>query len=89
MNKKLKQLKFRSWHRGMREMDILMGGFFDMFYKDFSDKEINQIEEYIIPLSDNDLYNCFIGKITWPNKISNSLKDKLKIYSNKNGLNNS
>jgi antitoxin CptB len=89
VNKKLKQLKFRSWHRGMREMDILMGGFFDMFYKDFSDKEINQIEEYIIPLSDNDLYNCFIGKITWPNKISNSLKDKLKIYSNKNGLNNS
>ena len=89
MNKKLKQLKFRSWHRGMREMDILMGGFFDMFHKDFSDKEINQIEEYIIPLSDNDLYNCFIGKITWPNKISNSLKDKLKIYSNKNGLNNS
>ena len=89
MNKKLKKLKFRSWHRGMREMDILMGGFFDMFEKDFSEKEIDDIEEYIIPLSDNDLYNCFINKISWPNSISNTLKNKLIIYSNKNGLNNS
>ena len=89
MNKKLKKLKFRSWHRGMREMDILMGGFFDMFNKDFSEKEINEIEEYIIPLSDNDLYNCFISKISWPSTLSDGLKEKLEIYSNKNGLNNS
>tara|TARA_B000000475_G_C15876399_1_gene398546 strand:+ start:202 stop:471 length:270 start_codon:yes stop_codon:yes gene_type:complete len=89
VNKKLKKLKFRSWHRGMREMDILMGGFFDMFNKDFSEKEINEIEEYIIPLSDNDLYNCFISKISWPSTLSDSLKEKLEIYSNKNGLNNS
>ena len=89
MNKKLKKLKFRSWHRGMREMDILMGGFFDMFKTDFSLKEINEIENFIIPLSDNDLYNCFTSKINWPNNLSDSLKDKLEIYSNKNGLNNS
>ena len=50
MNKKLKKLKFRSWHRGMREMDILMGGFFDMFENDFSEKEIDDIEEYILSL---------------------------------------
>jgi len=73
----------------MREMDILMGGFFDMFQKEFSEKEIDEIEEYIIPLSDNDLYNCFINKINWPKSISNTLENKLKIYSNKNGLNNS
>ena len=89
MNKKLKKLKFRSWHRGMREMDILMGGFFDMFQKDFSLKEINEIENFIIPLSDNDLYNCFTSKINWPKNLSDSLKEKLEIYSNKNGLNNS
>ena len=47
MNKKLKQLKFRSWHRGMIEMDILMGGFFDMFQNEFSEKEINEIDKFI------------------------------------------
>ena len=51
-------------------MDILMGGFFDMFQKDFSLKEINEIENFIIPLSDNDLYNCFTSKINWPNNLS-------------------
>ena len=56
MNKELKQLKFRCEHRGMREMDMLMGGFFDMFKSEFSSKDIFQIEKYIIPLSDNDLY---------------------------------
>ena len=89
VNKKLKQLKFRSWHRGMREMDILMGGFYDMFHEEFSDEEIDEIEKFIIPLSDNDLYNCFLNKINWPNSISASLKNKLKIYFNENGLNNS
>ena len=89
MNKNLKKLKFRSWHRGMREMDILMGGFFDMYQKKFSEKEVNEIEEYIIPLSDNDLYNCFISKMNWPDNISDSLKNKLIIYSKKNGLKNS
>ena len=28
--------------------------------KEFSDKEIDEIEKFIIPLSDNDLYNCFL-----------------------------
>ena len=60
-----------------------------MFENDFSEKEIDDIEEYIIPLSDNDLYNCFINKIGWPESISNTLQNKLIIYSNKNGLNNS
>ena len=89
MNKKLKQLKFRSCYRGMREMDILMGGFFEMFQKDFSEQEIDEIEKYIIPLSDNDLYNCFTNRIVWPKNINNNLQIKLKIYSKERGLKNS
>ena len=66
MKKDLKQLKFRCEHRGMREMDILMGGFFNMFFEEFSKEDIFQIDKYIIPLSDNDLYKCFLGVIIWP-----------------------
>ena len=89
MNKKLKQLKFRSCHRGMREMDILMGGFFEMFQKDFSEQEIDEIEKYIIPLSDNDLYNCFTNRVVWPKNINNNLQIKLEVYSKERGLKNS
>lgn len=89
MKKDLKQLKFRCEHRGMREMDILMGGFFDMFFEEFSKEDIFQIDKYIIPLSDNDLYKCFLGVIIWPQDISDSLRCKLNIFSKKRGLTDS
>lgn len=28
---RLKRLKFRAWHRGTREADLLIGGFFDAY----------------------------------------------------------
>ncbi len=89
MKKDLKQLKFRCEHRGMREMDILMGGFFNMFFEEFSKEDIFQIDKYIIPLSDNDLYKCFLGEIIWPKDISDSLSYKLNIFSKKRGLTDS
>ena len=89
MKKDLKQLKFRCEHRGMREMDILMGGFFNMFFEEFSKEDIFQIDKYIIPLSDNDLYKCFLGVIIWPQDISDSLRHKLNIFSKKRGLTDS
>ena len=89
MKKDLKQLKFRCEHRGMREMDILMGGFFNMFFEEFSKEDIFQIDKYIIPLSDNDLYKCFLGVIIWPQDISDSLRSKLNIFSKKRGLTDS
>tara|TARA_B100001059_G_scaffold129913_1_gene129899 strand:- start:13 stop:234 length:222 start_codon:yes stop_codon:yes gene_type:complete len=73
----------------MREMDILMGGFFNMFFEEFSKEDIFQIDKYIIPLSDNDLYKCFLGEIIWPKDISDSLIYKLNIFSKKRGLTDS
>ena len=89
MKKDLKQLKFRCEHRGMREMDILMGDFFNTFFEEFSKEDIFQIDKYIIPLSDNDLYKCFLGVIIWPQDISDSLRYKLNIFSKKRGLTDS
>ncbi|MBF86772.1 MAG: hypothetical protein CMJ14_02095 [Pelagibacterales bacterium] len=89
MNKELKQLKFRCWHRGMREMDILMGEFFDLNFKNFTKKEISQLNDYVIPLSDNDLYKCFTNDLPWPKTLSEQLINKLSIYAIKRGLKNS
>ena len=89
MNKELKQLKFRCWHRGMREIDFLLGRFFDEFQSVFSKEEIIDIENFIIPLSDNDLYKCFLGEISWPKKINKDLLCKLNSYSRNLGLKNS
>ncbi len=50
------RLKFRSWHRGTREMDLLMGSFADRHLPDFTSDELDQYEA-ILQLADPDLYN--------------------------------
>lgn len=41
---RLKRLKFRAWHRGVREADMLVGGFFDAHHAGWSDAEMDAFE---------------------------------------------
>jgi len=43
----LKRLGFRAWHRGTREADYMIGGFFDRYKADWSDEEIAWFERLI------------------------------------------
>lgn len=36
---RLKRLKFRAWHRGTREADFLMGGYFDRYGAEWAEDE--------------------------------------------------
>ena len=55
------RLKFRSWHRGTREMDLLLGTFADAHLPDFTIAQLDQYET-VLELSDPDLYNWITGK---------------------------
>lgn len=39
MDDELKALKFRAWHRGTREADMMIGGFFDRHHASWSADE--------------------------------------------------
>src|SRR3546814_983189 len=41
---RLKRLRFRAWHRGTKEADLLIGGFFDAHAADWSDEQIARFE---------------------------------------------
>lgn len=41
---RLKRLRFRAWHRGTKEADLMVGGFFDTFSEQWSDAEIAWFE---------------------------------------------
>jgi len=60
-----KRLIFRSWHRGTREMDLLMGSFADRHVSAFDSAALSQYEE-ILSYSDPDLYNWISGKESPP-----------------------
>jgi len=41
---RLKRLRFRAWHRGTREADFMIGGFFDRYSESWNDEEIGWFE---------------------------------------------
>jgi len=61
IEKKRKRMIFRSWHRGTREMDLVMGSFADRHVLDFTEDELSQYDE-MLNHSDPDLYNWITGK---------------------------
>jgi antitoxin CptB len=73
---KRKRLIFRSWHRGTREMDLIMGSFADSYVKDFSEEELTLYDE-ILTYNDPDLYNWISGQEQAPANFLNPVLEKL------------
>jgi antitoxin CptB len=44
---RLKRIKFRAWHRGTREADYMIGGFFDRYSAGWGEAEIAWFEALI------------------------------------------
>jgi antitoxin CptB len=59
------RLRFRSWHRGTREMDLLLGRFADAHLPAFSPAQLAQYEA-ILEIGDPDLYNWIAGRVPVP-----------------------
>ena len=55
LDSRRKRLLFRCWHRGTREMDLLLGRFADANIGTLSDAEVEDLER-LIELPDHDLY---------------------------------
>ena len=55
-----KRLLFRCWHRGTREMDLILGRFADAEIATLVDDELGQLER-LIDMPDPDLYAALTG----------------------------
>lgn len=71
-----KRLIFRSWHRGTREMDLLMGSFADLHVPGFTAAELALYDE-VLQHSDPDLYDWVTGKAPVPANFLNPVLEKL------------
>jgi len=78
-NKKkiVNKILYRSTHRGMKEMDILLGNFVKKYVDTFNDKELNDLNE-LLNCEDSILYNWYFNNkdhtLIPINKISEMLK---------------
>lgn len=55
-----RRLLFRSWHRGTREADLIMGRFADVHLAAFSDAELDQYE-HLLDALETDLLSWMTG----------------------------
>jgi antitoxin CptB len=56
-----KRLLYRSWHRGTREMDLLLGRFAERNLPTFSARQV-ELYEALLEYSDSDLYDWMSGR---------------------------
>ena len=74
-----KRLLFRCWHRGTREMDLILGRFADAEIAAMRDDELAELER-LIEVPDPDLYAALIGDQPLPPEYAGSLFDRIKAF---------
>ncbi len=74
-----KRLLFRCWHRGTREMDLILGRFADARIADMRDDELAELER-LIELPDPDLYAALTGDIPLEPEYATALFDRIKAF---------
>lgn len=74
-----KRLIFRSDHRGIKEMDLIMGSFARMHIAAMDDATLDRYEA-MLEMSDPDLYNWITGTEPTPPEWDGALMDMLKAH---------
>lgn len=71
-----KRLIFRSWHRGTKEMDLILGSFANLHVPDFSGEEL-ELYDKLLQIPDPDLYNWISGRESVPAEEQSPVMDQL------------
>jgi antitoxin CptB len=77
LDERRKRLLFRCWHRGTREMDLILGGFADAEIATLGDAELEQLER-LIELPDPDLYAAISGDAVLAPEYHGALFERIK-----------
>lgn len=72
INKKRKRLIFRAWHRGTREMDLILGSFADMHVPHMDEAKLDSFETFL-EISDPQLYDWYLQKEAIPAELDTPL----------------
>ena len=74
-----KRLLFRCWHRGTREMDLILGRFADAEIAALTDDEVAALEQ-LTELPDPDLYAALTGDRPLAPEFAGPLFDRIKAF---------
>ncbi|WP_136657365.1 succinate dehydrogenase assembly factor 2 [Nitratireductor sp. XY-223] len=74
-----RRILFRAWHRGIREMDLILGHFADKNIDRLSAEEMD-IFESLLAVDDRDLIQWVTGEVAVPREHDTALFQKIRAY---------
>ncbi|MCI0467117.1 MAG: succinate dehydrogenase assembly factor 2 [Beijerinckiaceae bacterium] len=74
-----KRILFRSWHRGMREMDLLLGQFASAKLASLCESEIDDYEQ-LLEAQDHDLFGWLAGEAEIPVAYDTPVLQKIRAF---------
>jgi antitoxin CptB len=77
-----RRIRFRSWHRGTREMDLMLGSFADAALADLSEADLDAFE-HLIEVPDRDLYGWLADGAAVPTNYDTEVLRRLQAFLSK------
>jgi antitoxin CptB len=74
-----RKILFRAWHRGIREMDLIMGRFVDAEIGTLADGEIGELEG-LLEVPDADLYRWISGEAGTPSNYDTPIFRRIRAF---------
>jgi antitoxin CptB len=74
---RLKRLRFRSEHRGVREADLLVGGYFERWHESWSEAEMDWFEA-LLEEQDADIMAWALGSAPVPERWQGTMMTRLQ-----------
>jgi antitoxin CptB len=76
---RLKKIRFRAWHRGFREADLILGPFADAHLEQLSGAQLDEFEA-LIDQPDQDLYGWIVGSLPTPEAFEGEMLDLIRTF---------
>ena len=72
MNARLSKLRYRAWHRGFREADLILGPFADQRLEGLDPAQLDDFEQ-LLEQSCQDLYAWIVGQTPPPPELADGI----------------
>jgi antitoxin CptB len=76
---RLKKLKYRAWHRGFREADLILGPFAEKHVANLTPDQLDAFE-VLLDQPDQDLYEWIVEKTATPPEFDGELMSLIKAF---------
>jgi antitoxin CptB len=84
LSERRRRLLFRSWHRGIRETDLILGRFADAHIGAMTDADLDEYER-LLEVPDHDIYGWVTGEREIPQGHRSDLLNRIARFHGEGG----